>query len=72
MSPRADLNDWGERKTSCPWLESNHNSSAITFISIRLLPFVLLLIFVSFVLSIALHFLPAFFLYVTRPPSDSD
>ena len=72
MSSRADLDDWEEIKASCPWLESNHNSSVITFISISLLSFVLLLIFVSVILYITLHFLAAFLLYVTRQPSDSD
>jgi hypothetical protein len=63
--------DWEEIKASCPWLESNHNSSVITFISISLLSFVLFFMFDSVILSITLHFLAAFFLYVTRPPSDS-
>jgi VIT1/CCC1 family predicted Fe2+/Mn2+ transporter len=65
MRPRADLEEWGERNPTCPWLESNYNSSIITFISIPLLPFFLLPLFISFILSAALHILVAFFLYVT-------
>ena len=67
VSSRADLDDWGEKKSLAPFW---NRTTTLRWSPLFLFLCPASLIFFLFILSVALHFLVAFFLYVTRPPSD--